>query len=212
MRALLLAALLALLALQSTYAQFGRPWPKQPTIAIVALEGDPRIALVDEAIAYWNRVLEDVGSPFRLPVAIRAAMPIPEQPLRELSEAILNGRRPLEVPQGLRGLPGDLTVILAQGHFISFAGPFDPDGRRVIGIRGVDRPPLSLPNVARNVIAHELGHAIGLAHNADPTKLMCGRPAPCRPPDYSHQRPHIFPVTEDERSALRRMYPPEAKQ
>jgi predicted Zn-dependent protease len=35
--------------------------------------------------------------------------------------------------------------------------------------------PLTLPNVARNVIAHELGHAIGLSHNDDPNYLMCGR-------------------------------------
>lgn len=41
--------------------------------------------------------------------------------------------------------------------------------------------PLTLANVARNVIAHELGHAIGLGHNNDAAKLMCGRPAPCRP-------------------------------
>jgi len=40
---------------------------------------------------------------------------------------------------------------------------------------------MNLPNVARNVIARELGHAIGLGHNSDPTMLMCGRPAPCRP-------------------------------
>jgi hypothetical protein len=208
MRALVLAALLGSLALQSAYAQFGRAWPRQPSIAIVAIEGDPRIALVDEAISYWNGVLEDAGSPFRLPVATRAAVPIPEQPLRELSEAIVSRRRPLEVPQGLRGLPGDLTVILAQGHFISFSGPFDPDGRRVVGIRGMDRPPLSLPNVARNLIAHELGHAIGLWHNADPAMLMCGRPAPCRPDGFASEREHYFPVTEGERQALRRMYPP----
>ena len=55
------------------------------------------------------------------------------------------------------------------------------------GIRGSSLSPMNLPNVARNVIAHELGHAIGLGHNADPTTLMRptrvlpARPLPFRP-------------------------------
>ena len=206
MRVLLVAVLLA--TAPSADAQFGMLWRKTPTIVILSPEGDPRIALVDEAIEYWNRALEDAGSPFRLPAAGHATGPIPDDALRELSGAIVGRRFPLYVPQALRGLPGDITVILSQSHFISFAGPFDPEGRRVIGIRGTDAGPLSLPNVARNVIAHEFGHVIGLHHNSDATKLMCGRPAPCRPPDFESSRPHIFPLTDGERAALRRMYPP----
>jgi len=208
MRAPLLAAIVAALALQSAHAQLEMGWRKQPTIVVVGAEGDPRFALVDEAIVYWNRVLEEVGSPFRLPAATRADLPIPEEALQEMSAAVLSAPRPLQVPQALRGLPGDLTVLLARGSFISFAGPFDPDGKRVVGIRALHAPWTRLPNVARNLIAHELGHAIGLRHNADPTMLMCGRPAPCRPSDFASEREHYFPVTERERQALRRMYPP----
>jgi hypothetical protein len=34
--------------------------------------------------------------------------------------------------------------------------------------------------------------AIGLTHNADPTKLLCGRPAPCRPMEFKSTTEHYF--------------------
>ncbi len=70
---------------------------------------------------------------------------------------------------------------------------------------------MNLPNVARNVIAHELGHAIGLGHNSDPAKLMCGRPAPCRPNLFRCDEARVFPLTDDEKRQLSGMYPREWK-
>jgi hypothetical protein len=90
---------------------------------------------------------------------------------------------------------------------VSFAAPFDGSGRRFVAIRGMASPPLSLPNVALNLVAHEMGHAIGLGHNADPKLLMCGRPAPCRPGEYQSDEPRMFPVSPEERQQLLRMYP-----
>jgi hypothetical protein len=98
-------------------------------------------------------------------------------------------------------------VVLADSNFISFAGPFFGDAKRVVGIKGIQHPPFTLPNVARNVIAHELGHAIGFGHNNDPTKLMCGRPWPCRPDLFRSDEPRMFALTEGEMRQLIRMYP-----
>ena len=116
-----------------------------------------------------------------------------------------------DVPPALRDLPGDITVFLSQSEFVSFTGPFDASSKRVVGIRGTSFPPMTLPNVARNVITHELGHAIGLGHNSDPAMLMCGRPAPCRPALFKSDQPRLFPLTDAEKHQLITMYPSKSK-
>jgi hypothetical protein len=60
--------------------------------------------------------------------------------------------------------------------------------------------------VTRNVIAHELGHVIGLSDNADPTTLICGRPASCRPYLFASDEPRYFPLTDAEKDQLQRLY------
>jgi hypothetical protein len=194
-------------------AQPGRSWDRVPTITVVSSEGDARLGLVVDAVAFWNKTLEEIGSGFRLGSVTHVVQSIPEEALQSLSLAGVQGGRggTSYVPASLRNLPGDLTVFLAESAFISFCGPFDGQSKRVVGIRGASIPPMTLPNVARNVIAHELGHAIGLSHNGDPATLMCGRPAPCRPDLFRSEAPLIFPVTSFEKHQLLWMYPTDWK-
>jgi hypothetical protein len=176
---------------------------------VVAKEDDPRTVLVDEAVLFWNKTLEEIGSGFRLGGTSAVNRPIPEEDLQRLSSWVVSpqGANRPAAPVSLFAVSGDLIIYLAESKFSSFASWFS-DGRRIVAIPETASPPLNQPNVARNIIAHELGHAIGLGHNADPTLLMCGLPAACRPEEFQSSEPRIFPLSDEEKRRLLEMYPP----
>jgi hypothetical protein len=185
-----------------------RSWNKIPTIAVLGREGDSRNQLVIDAVDFWNKQLTEIGSGFRLGPVTFISQIIPPGELAELSRAVLEQKGVQEPPPGLMQIDGDLIIALSDGDFVSFTGPFLKGGKRLIGIRSFQVPPLRFTNVGRNVIAHELGHAIGLGHNDDPANLMCGRPAPCRPDAFRSDVEHYFPVMEEEKQFLLKVYPP----
>lgn len=183
-------------------------WTKIPTVVVSGKEGDPRSQLVIDAVDFWNEQLSDIGSAFRLgPVTFTNEI-IPDEELERRSNAVLNGQGALEPTPSLMKIHGDLIVALSDWDILSFAGPFLRGEKRLVGIRGYQHSPLTVPNVARNVIAHELGHAIGLGHNNDPAYLMCGRPASCRPDAFRSGIQRYFPLLEEEKQTLLKLYPP----
>ena len=145
-------------------------------ITLVGAADDPRQALVRDAITFWNQTLGELGSGFRLGEVVLQKGSIPDDLIVALSENTLNGMHPPFLER-LGFIPGDIIVALSDADFISFSMHWSTARKRLVAIKSIRTYPLTLPTVARNVIAHELGHAIGLAHNSDPTMLMCGRPA-----------------------------------
>ena len=107
----------------------------------------------------------------------------------------------------LSGVPGDIIIALSQTDLISFGMTWRAGSPGVVVIRRSDILPLSLPNTVRNVVAHELGHVLGLTHNVDATTLMCGRPAPCRPAAFASDTVHFFPLTASDEQWLRERWP-----
>ena len=186
---------------------------KVPEIVVIGSASDPRQLLVDEAVGFWNKNLTELGSSFRLGKIRREEGSVSGAELDRMSNLVLEsvGRRApaWTLPESIRNIPGDLFVVLSDAEFISFAGPFAENHRRLVAIRGLAFPPMTLPNVPRNVIAHELGHAIGLSHNTDDTSLMCGRPSRCRPDLFRSSEAKFFPLTDQEHKRLRALYPPD---
>ena len=207
---LVCSLIIASLAASTAHAQ--QMWQTVPKIAVIGPAGDSRLQAVDEAVAFWNRTFTELGSGFRLGAVARSVRSIPEEAVQQLSTSVLSGRGNIaSFPPALSDLPGDITIVLAASEFVSFASPFNQNSRKVVGIRGTSFPPMNLPNVPRNVIAHELGHAIGLRHNSDPAMLMCGRPSTCRPALFRSDQPRMFPLRDDEKRFLLTMYPSQWK-
>lgn len=186
-----------------------RGWNKIPTIVVLGQQGDWRNQLVSDAVEFWNQQLAEIGSGFRLGPVRFVSEILPPGELATLSQAVLDGKRELvSPPSGFMQIEGDLIIALSDGAFVSFATSFQKTDKRLIAIRSFQTAPFRFTAVGRNIMAHEFGHAIGLGHNDDPTKLMCGRPAPCRPGDFRSDVEHFFPLMEEEKQILLKLYPP----
>jgi hypothetical protein len=178
-------------------------------VTIIGNPADPRIPATREAVAYWNREFLRLGRRIHLDSVTIRADSIPDNLLRAASGEAMIGGGPAtpRLRSALSAVPTGIVIALSQTDLISFSVRWRPGSHGVVGLRRADVLPLSLPNTARNVVAHELGHVLGLDHNADATTLMCGRPAPCRPADFASDSLRFFPLAVADEQRLRERWP-----
>src|SRR5260221_1400835 len=158
------------------------------SIAVCGPASDPRRLAVAEAVEFWNGELSALNAKLSLGPIADCDTVIPDDLLRRISDNVLNvGRGGGRLPREFEKLRGDVIIALSVADVSSVGIPQASGRPGLVILRRADVEPLSLPNVARNVVAHELGHVLGLPHDSDPALLMCGRPAPCRPPLFRSQ-------------------------
>jgi hypothetical protein len=178
-------------------------------VMIIGDVNDPRVPPAREAVDHWNREFRRLGRRIHFDSATVRGDSIPDELLRAASGEAVFGRGPAttRLLASLSDVPADIVIALSHTDLISFGLRWRPRSRAVVGMRRSDIPPLSLPNTVRNVIAHELGHVLGLDHNTDATTLMCGRPAPCRPIAVASDSVRFFPLTAADEQRLRKRWP-----
>ena len=207
-----IAGLLAglLLAPGAASARGGEAVVVRRVIILTPSLDDVRLAATREALAFWNRTLAELGLAARLTEAALVTESPLTRPLENYAQRLWRqagrisaGENGPRAPRELRGMEGDIVLLLSQQHLMSFAWPVDRTERYFVAIGTRSNDPVKSPVAVHNVVAHELGHALGLVHNNLPAALMC---SPCRSSLIASYKERFLPLTPNDRARLKELY------
>jgi hypothetical protein len=179
-------------------------WAQSPrerhVVVLRVADHDARPSVASEAIAFWNRVLTELQLRTRLVETTLTTTSRSERILENYTREVWQqagrlspgGLGPKEPRLG--GLGADVIVFLSRQPTMSFAWP-------LLQSRGFF---VAVPSetATRNIIAHELGHALGLTHHDDPRVLMC---SPCQEGQLEDDG-SFLPLTRYDRLRLRELH------
>lgn len=173
---------------------------------------DPRVDLTRAALAFWNRTLSEVGVDIRL----REAAVVVDAPGVRAIETFARfvAQRGGRIPKGASGpqpppelndIGGDLVVLLSRQPLLPFAWPLIGSPDYFVVIRAPEPRRTGDLRVLRNIIAHELGHTLGLIHHRASFTLMCG---PCSSIAAADDTLEWLPLTDIDLVRLKRIHGP----
>lgn len=172
---------------------------------------DERVVQTRDAVAFWNRTLSELGLGVRFHEPVWVVAPAGRRAIETFARFVSQrgGRIPKgasgpQAPTELTELGGDVVVLLSVQPLLPFAWPLVGSPDYFVAIRAVRPKRPDDDTVLRNVIAHELGHTLGLVHNRGGASLMCG---PCSSLAASSSPDGWLPLTARDRDRLRRLHP-----
>lgn len=171
---------------------------------------DVRLPMALDAVKFWNETATELSLGVHVIEDVIIASSV-ERALENYARSISHragrlrpGPSEPDAPSEITDFESNVVLLLSRQDLMSFAWPLPRRYGHFVAIEEDRHAMTRNPNIARNIIAHEIGHTLGLSHNSDPKSLMCG---PCRTNELSVDHPEYMHLTATDQKRLRERYP-----